>query len=301
MLSTLKTSARAAASKLNKQATRAVFGNTVARHRNLAGARNWWRARRAFDGDIDRGAHERFKVVRYQRLAEGTVDADVVRAIAQRFDQVVMDDQFARCPFSSDATLQAKYNYGGLQGPLPLVRREINDALAAIPQIRELFDARVLGALRTCLGSNFTVDEVDAWRNFHVPDEVRAKFEATNDRWHFDHHQCDRLRLFINITDVGAEDGPTEFFDHPTSRELIKHGYENAKRAQSETGGIPPELVRSHPNKLSCAGASGAAVALQTSYCLHRGGTRLPGRHRDLLAFTMVPSAQLSVLGALRT
>lgn len=287
-------SLRAVATSPFHMAMRRWFGNTVHYKKNVSGMLNWARARRAFRGEINPRIEEFFGENYYCRLPPGTVNIETMARIRQKYEAMILDDRYSENPFRTNKALFAKYNHGGV-GEIPDVRRDIVNPGETLPELFQIFDEKLVRALVSCLGSNFQVDQCDAWRNYHCPPEIRDKFEPGNDRWHFDHHVCDRLRLFVNLSDVTSDDGPTSFFDRRYSKFLMFKGYENAKRRESETGGIPPHFFHDNPRMLEVTGPMGSATALFTSYCLHRGGVRKPGHHRDLIAFTMSPSAHLRI------
>jgi hypothetical protein len=287
--SSVRSRGRALVSVMARYASREVFGNTVNRQRNVAAFVNWQRARWSYGRPHDADAHQSFRRLRCARLPAGAVDLSLVKSLHERFVKIVDDDAHAHNPFRTSPETFKAFNYGGLT-EVPAIRRDIVDPLKSCPNVVEIFSRDLRETLENLLGAHFVVDEVEMWRNLHVPEDIRKRFEGQNDRWHFDNHQCDRLRLFVNLDDITIDDGPTEFFDHPTSAKLVRYGYQQARRSEGETGGIPPDVIAHHPGKRNCAGERGAAHALQTSFCLHRGRPRLPGHHRDLLAFTMQPA-----------
>jgi hypothetical protein len=286
---------RGTARPLVKWASRRVFGNTWSYQRNLDDIKKWSDARRAYTGEVDPTANAFYRRFGYYPVPHGTLDLGVMARIKAKYEALIDDDAHASNPFDDDPQLFKVYNHGGLDGKPPKLRRDFRNVAGSIPEVMEIFDDRLNRRLCSALGSNFTVERVSAMRSFHVPPHISSRFEATTDRWHYDPHGADRLRLFVLVSDVTLDDGPTSFFDRRYSRHLMLQGFDESKRKDSENSGIPDRLMRDNPHMIQHIGRTGSAMAVQTSNCLHRGGVRAPGTQRDLVIFTVRASAQMSI------
>lgn len=276
--------------------SRRVFGNTWNYRRNLTDMKLWAEARRAYQGSVDPIVHDFYRRFGYHPLPHGSVDPAVMQRIKVRFNTVIGDPAHASNPFADDPELYKTYNHGGLKGPAPEFFRHVRNTAKSIPEVFEVFGPGVVTQLRSALGSEFRVERVSATRSHHVPPEIRDKFEAGTDRWHFDDHGADRLRLFVLLSDVVTiADGPTSFFDRRYSRFLMLQGFDSSKRGDSEASGIPAHLLINNPHMIQHIGTIGSAMATQTSNCLHRAGTREPGTERDLLIFTVRAAKKLVI------
>lgn len=275
--------------------SRRVFGNTWHFRRNLRDMTAWAKLRRGFRGEVDPIVHAFYRRLGYYPLPHGSIEPDVLQRVKTRFAAVIEDPAHASNPFAEDPELYKTYNHGGLEGDAPMFRLDLRNAAASMPDAFQIFGPKLINSLRSALGCEFEVERMSAHRNFHVPLEIREKFEAGSDRWHFDDHGSDRLRLFMLVSDVTPDDGPTSFFDRQYSKYLMLQGFDSNKRGESETSGIPPHLLRDNPHMIRHTGVSGALVATQTSNCLHRAGTRGPGKVRDMIIFTVRASANLVI------
>src|SRR5688572_28350326 len=125
-----------------------------------------------------------------------------MQRVQRRFLDVINDPAHASNPFADDLELYKTYNHGGLKGPPPEFFRHVRNTAKSIPEVFQIFGPGVVGSLRSALGSNFRVERVSATCSHHVPPQIRDKFEAGTDRWHFDDHGADRLRLFVLLSDT---------------------------------------------------------------------------------------------------
>ena len=178
-----------------------------------------------------------------------------------------------------------------IHGP---VRCYTTDVQSAVPDLPYLIDDAMAHAIRSCIGSNFTLYDVQLTRNYHVP-QTLAQYDLLSDRWHFDHKYNDILHLFVTLSDVDMDDGPTHILSAPDSRALSISDLIVALELKDPNGGLPSSVIEAMPSLTRCAGPPGTMAMSYTSLCLHKAGAPQPGRIRDIMIISFRHSVEMDV------
>jgi hypothetical protein len=264
------------------------LGTTIPPRQTARGLYRWWRGRRAYDGAVDTAPAARLRDQGFSELPGALIDAPALTAVQRRFAEIIDDDRYARprWPLSyrdvADELLRA-HGIDERSG----IRRDVDDVQASMPQAMSLLTPGLLEALRSVARHEVRVEAVRAWRTFHLPPAVSAQAELYADRWHFDGHAIDTLKLFILLSDTDDRHGPLELIPRRASRWLVARGYDGARRMKSPTGGLPSALLDEHPQRVRLRGPAGTTLLVRPSLCLHRHAPAEPGTRRDMLQFIL--------------
>jgi hypothetical protein len=176
------------------------------------------------------------------------------------------------------------------------IRCYTSDVQAVIPDAPTLIDDRFVHAIQSCIGSNFRLLNISLTRNYHIPAELGEKYDLLSDRWHFDHQYLDIFFMFVCLSEVTREDGPTHALSAPDSRALLDLGFDCAIREKDPNGGLSREVIQSMPSLTLCAGPPGTKLMSHTTLCLHKGGGAPPkGRVRDIALFRFQHSKEMDL------
>lgn len=161
--------------------------------------------------------------------------------------------------------------------------RRLSNTQEQIPQVLQLINDELSIIIRSYFGQDFFVSRVESWRNYHVP---ITQGEVYSNRWHNDDFRIDRLKLFINLTDmVTKETGAFRLHDLQSSREIVRSGY----MSRSWVFGKALSLLEDPERVIYAEGRRGSACLCNTQLCLHRAGVPVKHTYRDILEFTFLP------------
>lgn len=271
------------------------YGNTVPLWANRDGIANWKAAREAYTGPVDAALHGEFVKVGHIVRDERMFDPDLIQRLSAAFDKAIVDPEKAANPFLQSEKVLKAYSDGPLPGPVPDCRRDLHNAAQELPMWKELFTDKYIDWVRSCLGSNFTVNSVHAARNSHCPPEYLTVFEPFSDRWHWDDQHSDTVFIFIYLKEVTLEHGPFHVHNIENSRRLLQMGYDKSKRRVSIGCGLDPDAYENPPST-KLVGRAGASIITMNSLCLHRAGCPDFNRARDLLHIKLRPSVELNLI-----
>jgi hypothetical protein len=94
--------------------------------------------------------------------------------------------------------------------------------------------------------------------------------------WHVDKEETSQVKVFLNVTDTGPEQGPFTFLPAPATERLRRALHYDAGRLRDEDVEAAGEADRA----LRLVGPAGAGAFVDTSRCLHYGSR---GNRRDRL------------------
>src|SRR5262249_8740517 len=77
--------------------------------------------------------------------------------------------------------------------------RQLVKPLSAVPEARQLFDARMREIVERYYGGPFKIYKFQLRSNFHAPDDVTGAEEVYNNYWHVDDRPTSVLKVFINL------------------------------------------------------------------------------------------------------
>ena len=163
--------------------------------------------------------------------------------------------------------------------------RQLRNAVAVVPGVAALLDARMRAHVEGYYGGPFRVYKVQLRSNFHAPDEVTKLEEVYNNYWHVDDRPTSTLKLFVNLSEVSEHDGPLELVDFPETRRLVRQGHLRQRSAE-----LAPELLERSEALVRFVGRPGRALLATTARVLHHARLVAPGGRRDLATFAFRPS-----------
>jgi len=146
-------------------------------------------------------------------------------------------------------------------------------------EIKELIQARYQ--------SNFQVTHVMCWRNYHAPAQMLGGKEIFSNMWHCDHSNTAVEKLFVNLSDVGDDDGPFHIMPIDRTKEIIKMGYGHRRKYNLDT-----EILEDPKYVAKATGPAGSTLLCNTELCFHRADIPAKGHYRDLIQFKFIPSKE---------
>ncbi len=152
------------------------------------------------------------------------------------------------------------------------------------PEVFNIFNARVSNFLEHYFGGPFLVNSGSFRLTRHVPADVLEQGEVYSDRWHTDSGPTSMLAIFVLLSDLGPDGGPTSALDIPATKDVVRQGYASRK----ETGQMTTQLENS-PAWVEMTGPAGTIMFVNVARCLHRAGIPEEGKHREWLQFRLFP------------
>lgn len=153
-----------------------------------------------------------------------------------------------------------------------------------IPAFADLLNDEVIEVIQESYGTYFKPVRVAAFRNFHVPQEVREKSDVYANRYHADAHTIDHLKLFVYLDDTTEADGPFHVIPAQESSEIVTMDSFEHKGDS--------EVVEEKVTPIKFTGPAGSAALVNVSLQEHRAGIPEPGHSRDLIQFVFAPSSE---------
>jgi hypothetical protein len=253
------------------------------------------KARAAFGGvNIDNKMRRTYERDMMTALAGVEFNQTLFEDVRKRAIAALSDRDLSPCVYASGD--QAERQGIPREAITHDIRSYTTDVEAVIPDAPALIDDRFVHAIQSCIGSNFRFLGITLTRNHHIPAELSAKYDLLSDRWHFDHKYLDIFFMFVCLSEVTLQDGPTHALSAPDSRALLDMGFSCELREQDPNGGLSPAVVEGMPSLTLCAGPPGAKLMSHTTLCLHKGGGAPPsGRVRDIAIFRFQHSEKMDL------
>ena len=138
----------------------------------------------------------------------------------------------------------------------------------------------IVGAISAYLGVVPVLVRIDLWYSVHEPDLNRTHF------YHCDWTAISQMKIFVNCTDVGPDDGPLMMVEAAKSREIrrvLKYDYDrqgNKYYVSDEQMADCGALEHEH----RFAGPAGTVYVTDTSRCFHCGSRIAEGAGPRLVA-----------------
>ena len=134
-----------------------------------------------------------------------------------------------------------------------------------------------LDELALLFKGNINLTEIDIQRNTENSKALDSKF-------HVDYYLCNYFKIFINLSDVTIDCGPTEIIPKNFTKNYIDFfGYKSINKPMTKNFNFDtPEYI------YRIIGKKNEATLFHSSTTMHRAGVPKPGFHRDLLRFTFV-------------
>lgn len=194
------------------------------------------------------------------------------------------------------STLQSKYNKMIEDDKYSFIKREHNGkvysrmlymAFKNFKEVGELLTDEIKKLIQARYQSNFQVSHVIGWRNYHAPAEMLGGKEIFSNRWHCDHSNTSVEKLFVNLSDVGEDDGPFHIMPINRTKEILKMGYGHRRDYK-----ISEDILEDPKHIVKATGDAGSALLCNTELCFHRADIPAEGHYRDLIQFKFVPSKE---------
>jgi hypothetical protein len=250
-------------------AGRAVFKNDAGLLNNSVGKTMEAIGRMEYDRELSTDpAATAYHEKGYAKLGQ-PFDDDLIDDLAARFDELIEDEEYSF----------PRAEYGG-----EIYSHTMKNVTETMPEFAELITDELVARLENILQTHFEIPYVVAWRNKHVPPEIREESEIFSDRWHCDAVSTDITKLFVYLTDVTEHDGPFNTQSRRRTQELTAKGYYRGSDDLPEKEVENPEYVQ------QMTGPAGTALICNTPRCFHRAGVPAPGHHRDIVQFHLAPS-----------
>ncbi|HIG0327818.1 TPA: hypothetical protein ACX87D_001703 [Legionella pneumophila] len=272
---------------------KSYFSNGMSREINEEGMRRILNARKSFLGPINKQLRRHYEKNQFSTLPGIQFDLNLFESIRIRSTEILNDPVKSPCAFfhGEQAILQ-----GIPQNIITHeIRRYTKNVIEVIPDAPHLISPSIAYAIRSCIGSNFSLENIFLTRNFHVDQEINNKYEFLSDRWHFDNQYPDGFSLCVCISNVTLDDGPFHVLSATDSRTLLHKGFDPAKRNKDPYGGLRAEDINKSPSLTRLIGPPGTMLLCHTSYCLHRAGVPKAGHYRDMLFFTFRPTPGMNL------
>jgi hypothetical protein len=146
--------------------------------------------------------------------------------------------------------------------------------------VQEIVNIRIklyLDEISQLFGGSMYLAGVDIQRNTENSKMLDANF-------HLDYYLCNYFKIFINLSDVTLDCGPTEIIPkNYTSHYIDRFGYKTVDQPITKNFALdPPEYIYKNTGKKN------EAILFHSSGALHRAGIPKPGFFRDLLRLTFV-------------
>lgn len=146
--------------------------------------------------------------------------------------------------------------------------------------VQEIVNIRIklyLEEISQLFGGSLYLAGVDIQRNTENSKMLDANF-------HLDYYLCNYFKIFINLSDVTLDCGPTEIIPkNYTSDYIDRFGYRTVDQPITKNFALdPPEYIYKNTGKKN------QAILFHSSAALHRAGVPKPSFYRDLLRLTFV-------------
>jgi hypothetical protein len=156
-----------------------------------------------------------------------------------------------------------------------------NEDLQAYPELVDFaLSDQLLAPVTEYLGEVPRLNRIDLL--YSVP-RVASTLEASQ-FFHLDPEGLTQAKVFINVFDVGIEQGPFTFVAADASRRALQHIRTRRQQAgEKVVGRYTDEEVIAHEGEgaiLQAMGAAGSGVIVDTCRCLHCGSRVRPGTFR---------------------
>lgn len=144
--------------------------------------------------------------------------------------------------------------------------------------LSRIFPDEVRKDIEEYYGCGFAVEEMKAWRSFHVPEDERDKVGSSTYNWHIGDHSPASIKFFILLSDVTEEHGPTEISLSPLT------SFSREDRDMYTYTDVEPDNTR----KLT--GMKGDAYIFAHERVLHRASYVAKGKTREAVFFRIAPA-----------
>lgn len=262
--------------------SRTIFGNTAGARQNLYGH-----------------IHKKYCTLKGAKPKFLAKDEDTIRAAKTLKDTgfVKLDNWLD----SADVAVVSKkmsdlVDQKGIQHDDYLTTLHSEEITKSIPEIFNFMTPKIQSILEDYFNSSVLVHETSFRRTFHIPQDVLDAGEVYSNHWHCDTCPISEIAMFVILSDVTPDDGPTAIIDRAATREMIGRGYKDRRDLATLI-----DYFEDNPAKAEMTGQAGTVLIAETSNCLHRAGVPAKGRRRDWLEFRLYPTTNKSCFSELKS
>jgi len=249
---------------------RQVFGNTASFTKNFEGG---FRKKMIYLGqDSKKNLHRKpseFELTGYYKLKK-SIDNSIMTEILSKHQNMIEDDEYS----FPGPTYKGKYYTRHLKRPY-----------RDIPEFSKLLTHEIIETLEEYYHGYFKVELIECGRNYSVPLDVQKEKEFFSSRWHNDRQRTYYTKLFVNLSDVTDNDGPSHIMTRSRTTQLLKMGFKNRVNYN-----LPIEVVEDKKYLFKGTGTIGTAYLCNPQLCFHRAGMPAPNHQRDLITLRFEPS-----------
>jgi hypothetical protein len=164
-----------------------------------------------------------------------------------------------------------------------------------IPELKELISTQFQDILMAYYGCYFTISEISAWRNHHVPAiniaTENTKYDVFSNTFHNDGTARTSLRLFVLLSDgVTKNSGAFRYHNKTNSEKIVKSLGFFSRQYMSK---VAREKLADPKSIKYFEGNIGDAALCNTQECLHAAS--IPEKKdsfRDMIMFIIHPKKQ---------
>lgn len=167
----------------------------------------------------------------------------------------------------------------------------VDDIVKHLPEVFEVFNKNIIAIINGFFNSHFHIDEIVTRKTVHVPKNVLDMDEVYSNFWHCDSSPTCELAMFINLSDVTNQDGPTEAINKINTKKIIRKG-----KYSRDIDFNKQQVIGDKKQIVKFTGDAGAVMFAQTTKCLHRASIPEEGHVRDWLSFRLYPTANAEEL-----
>lgn len=165
--------------------------------------------------------------------------------------------------------------------------RQIREPIKHIPEIAQLLTPEIQGIYESYFGAPMKVEHVRAWRNAPLPVSHQQR-DVYSNLWHNDEFSINTFRLFVYMTDgVTRETGAFRCHPRESTRKILRSGY----LRRGIILGPAKKMIEDPSRIVYVEGGIGTTFIANPQLCLHRAGVPKAGSFRDIVQFTIGPSA----------
>lgn len=147
---------------------------------------------------------------------------------------------------------------------------DASDLTADCPLLRFALDEQIVGAVAKYLGVAPVIAAIDVWHSSH-----QGEAPAGSRLWHLDGDDTRQVKVFVNVTDVTAANGPLTVLDGEASDRVCKGVRYRLGEPRVADDRVHEILGDVRP--VPFEGPSGTVALVDTSRCFHFGSRVEPG------------------------
>ena len=249
--------------KIDIAISKKLYGNTTGLLRNIQGRK---KVLFRVDETLKNTEPELYSCVKNGFVKiPSQYDESMIRNLQNKMQSLIEDDTFS---FAHSGYKEQDFG------------RIIRDPNKIFPEVSKLITKDVLAFVSKYYTSHFTISDIKCVRNYHVPLEIRKKFEAFSNFWHNDRDPVSQIKYFVYLTDVTEKDGPFHVQTKDRTKELIEMGFGNRFDYK-----LPQDILEDPKHVTKMLGPAGTSFFGNATLCLHRAGDPEEGHFRDLIQF----------------